>query len=102
MEVFQEVKNELKQAITKLAHAPINTSNIDRVLYKLHALKDELKMVDYQIEDIIVEAETPLQYNEHVLSNVPPSHREPYPLVTPCYSPPRKHKFLLNVGEKQN
>jgi len=96
MEVFQEAKNALKQAMTKLENAPINATNIDRVLYKLNALKDDLKMLHYHITDIIVESKTPpLQYNvritppyEPLLSDVSPSRREPYPLATPCYPPP--------------
>ena len=36
MEVFQEAKDALKQAMTKLENAPINANNIDRVLYKLN------------------------------------------------------------------
>ena len=96
MEVLQEAKDALKQAMTKLENAPINTSNIDRVLYKLNALKEDLKMLHYLITDIIVESKTPpLQYNVRItppykplLSKVSPSHREPYPLATPCYPPP--------------
>jgi len=96
MEVFQEAKDALKQAMIKLDNAPINTTNIDRVLYKLNALKDDLKMLQYHIADIIVESKTPpLQYSTQItsaatplLSYVPASHCEPYPLATPCYPPP--------------
>ena len=84
MEVFQEAKDALKQAMTKLENAPINANNIDRVLYKLNALKEDLKMLHYHITDIIVESKTPpLQYNVRITPPYEPLLSAPHILWLP-------------------
>jgi len=100
MEVFQETIVALGDAYNKLADANIDATNVDKVLYKLHALKEDIAMVEYHITDMIITAMPDPPQTSHVhhptplvpvnagLVTHPPftpssSNRSPYPLQTP-------------------
>ena len=101
MEVFDETILALGAAYNKLKDANINANNIERVLYKLHALKEDIAMMDYQITDIIVTTmPEELTFASYIYNPTPqfpnseinllthpvfpgPSRRSPYPLQTP-------------------
>ena len=101
MEVFDETILALGAAYNKLKDANINANNIESVLYKLHALKEDIAMMEYQITDIIVTSmPEELTFPVHIYNPTPqspnseinllthpvfpgPSRRSPYPLQTP-------------------